>query len=182
MYNWLKFFHPFHWLLIKRRLNFLHLLFSQNRLQQAVILTFKAFLIPSRGWMSSARYGLGWVRAVFLSPSSSFLGKCPWRKVAILGDTNPCHTLPYNAILGDTNLYHTMPYQCHTLGHQPMPYFAIPVHCSGIRGVTVYHTTTYYKTCHTILYQWHTGITKPHHTAPQHITRLTTQGAITPCP
>ena len=95
--------------------------FSQNRLQQAVILTFKAFLIPSRGWMSSARYGLGSSR--FSVPVEFLPGKMPVAKGG------------------------------HTWGHQPMPYFAIPVHCSGMQGVTVYHTTTYYKTCHTILYQ-----------------------------
>ena len=90
------------------------------------------FLISPRGGMSSAMYGWGG-RGVFLSPSTSFLGKCPWRKVAIRrGSTH--HTRGHHSS-----------YYCSSAPKQPHIWlptihtgvFWIPIYALGIKVTLV---------------------------------------------
>ena len=153
MYNWLKFFHPFHWLLIKRRLNFLHLLFHKIDCNRQLSSHSKRFLFPREDGCHLP--GMGWVgfepffcpRRV---PSWENARGERWPYLGTPTHAILCHTMPYlgtptytiqchtSAILWDTNPCHTLPYQCTAVACRGSLY-TIPQHI--IRLAILYYTS-----------------------------------------
>ena len=153
MYNWLKFFHPFHWLLIKRRLNFLHLLFHKIDCNRQLSSHSKRFLFPREDGCHLP--GMGWVgfepffcpRRV---PSWENARGERWPYLGTPTHAIQYHTMPYlgtptytiqchtSAILWDTNPCHTLPYQCIAVACRGSLY-TIPQHI--IRLAILYYTS-----------------------------------------